>query len=340
MKKLLTIALSLVMIFSMTAVSFADVTDDAEKTHSDMSNVTITKHYVKVGSTANSPKEEFNFNIVRTNVSDAASGVTKENMPIPTIEGVEFESSTSEQSQNITVSLPMYTSVGIYTYTITEDATNATAGVDYYSTPIRLVVTVAQDDNGLIRVAAVHTETGTGAIKSNEITNTYSAGKLTITKNVVGLLGDRSKTFEVDVTFTKPAGETIRSTITTDYVIDGNGNTLQISPNDWSDQGTYTTTVEVTDDTVINFNNIPYGVTYSVQEKTYADYETTYQYSDDGATKTINSDDESVTIVNAKGGTIDTGIFFDNGIYIAILAIVLIAAAAFIIRKRQHRYDA
>ena len=99
-----------------------------------------------------------------------------------------------------------YSSVGIYTYTITENAGN-NAGVTYYGDPIRLVVTVQQGADNKIRVAAVHTEKE-GGIKSHNFENKYSAGSLQISKTVTGNMGDRDKYFKVTVTLTGESGKT------------------------------------------------------------------------------------------------------------------------------------
>lgn len=330
MKKLLTIALSLVMVFSMTAVSFAD-----ETTYDDQRTVTITKTYDATNPGTTSPAETFSFSALTcTNVTDAGVGVTAENAPVPTIDSVSYnagEAGSNTKTKNITITLPEYTAVGVYTYTFTEND-NKTAGVTYREGAITLKVTVVEQ-NGKKRVAAVHTE-GADATKSDKFTNTYSAGSLTVKKAVTGLLGDKAKDFTVNVTFKAPEGKTVKEAIT--YVDSGETKTISV---DKMADGTETVAITLKDKESVTFTNIPYDVTYEVSEASYTSegYNATYDNNKTGAISTASVE---TIITNDKGGTIDTGIFFDNGIYIAILAIVLIAAAAFIIRRRQHRYDA
>ena len=84
--------------------------------------------------------------------------------------------------------------------------------------------------------------------------------------------------------------------------------------------------------------NIPYDVTYTVVEK---DYKTTdgydaadYNFSD--IDKKIDSANDTVTITNNKGGTVDTGVILDNAPYILMLAVVAGGAMTLVIKKRRE----
>lgn len=336
MKKLVSLLLALVMILSLSAVVFAE-----ETTYDDMETVTITKHYEKDGTTAVSPAETFNFTIERTAVSDAAADVTVNNMPLPTIGSVEYsagDAGSANKDKEITINLPEYTSVGIYTYTIKETA-GTTAGVTYYGNDIQLKVTVIEQ-NGKVRVAAVHTEAGFNGTKDNgktdEITNTYTAGTLAVTKNVTGLLGDKQKEFKVTVTFYAPQGKTVNGTIT--YQEGTAPKTLTFTDN------IAVAEITVKDGTTITFENIPDGVTYSVVEDSYSDYTTTYADLD-GATKeekadgcgTISgSENDTVTITNNKDGNVDTGVVLDSLPYILVLTIAVAGVAVLFVKKRHE----
>lgn len=331
MKKLLTILLALTMVFSMAAVSFADTNTE----HTDMSTVTITKNYEATNTGTTSPAETFKFTIENTSVTDAATGVTKENMPTPTISNVQYTAGDAgkdnAKSKEIIVTLPTnYTSVGIYTYTIKE-AAGDTAGVTYRNEPITLKVTVIQQNSKLVRIARVYA--GENGAKSSGITNTYSAGSLEVTKEVTGLLGDTSKEFDVTVTFTAPIGKTVGEAIS---YRDGDADKT-IATTDWKD-GEAKAVITLKHDETVTFTNVPYGVTYKVVENDYTGsdkYETpTYVYSDEN-NKKIDTLQDTVKITNNKNGNIDTGLILNNGIYVAILAIVLAAVAAFVIRRRK-----
>lgn len=328
MKKMVSMFLTLAMVLSMGSVAMA-----AEESYTDMSTVTITKNYEAENTGTTSPAETFNFTIERTSVTDAAANVTRDNMPLPTIGFVSYvqgEAGSVNKSKEITVTLPEYDSVGIYTYTIKETA-GSTAGVTYYGSDIRLVVTVTQDANGKIRVAAVHTE-GEGDTKSDNFPNKYSAGSLSVTKEVTGNMGDQTKEFTVTVTFTAPTGKSVNEVIS--YVEDGVNKTIAAN---WAN-GTATATIALKHNETVTFTNIPYDVTYTVEEEDYTSdgYDSaTYTFVDKN--KIIDSVSDTVTITNNKGTTVDTGITVDSLPYIVLLAAALVGLVVFFGKRRPAR---
>jgi len=351
MKKFLSMILALVLVLSMATVAFADETtttpdgkveienSDGTKTeYSDMKTVTLTKVYNETNDGTTSPAETFTFSALTcTGVVDAGVGVTAANAPVPTIASVDYaagEAGSDNKTKTITITLPDYTGVGIYTYTFTE-IDGATAGVTYRSATIKLVVTVLQDEpTGKVRVAAVHTES-TGA-KTGSFDNEYSAGSLSISKEVTGILGDQTKDFTVKVTFTAPEGDTVREAIT--YV---DGTETKTIAAGWT--GTHEA-VEITlkHGEVVTFTNIPYGVTYTVVENDYtAEADGGYDaaaYKFDDSAKTIDSASEGVLITNNKDGDIDTGITMDTVPYIVLLAVAFVGMIALVAKKRAREF--
>ena len=328
MKKFLSLALALVLVLSMSTVAFAD--EGKETTYTDVSTVTLTKEYVLTNSGTTSPAETFTFSALTcTSVTNAADGVTTANAPVPTIASVDYtagEAGGDNAKKNITITLPTYTSVGIYTYTFTE-TDGGTAGVTYRSDAITLVVTVIEQ-GGKVRVAAVHTESK-GA-KSGEFNNEYSAGSLSVVKNVTGIMGDQQKEFTVKVTFTAPAGDTVREAIT--YVDGTESKTIAAG---WNTTAEATITLKHNE--TVTFTNIPYGVTYAVVENDYsADGYDVASY-DNNKAGTINAASVSTTITNNKGGTVDTGISMDSMPYILLLAVACVGLFVFISKKRMMR---
>lgn len=335
MKKILSLALALVLVLSMSTVAFA--TDGEETTYIDMSTVTLTKEYELTNAGTTSPAETFAFSdLTCTNVTDAAVGVTTTNAPVPTIGSVSYtagEAGGDNAKKKITIKLPTYTSVGIYTYTFTE-TDGGTAGVTYRSEPITLVVTVIEQ-NGKVRVAAVHTE-GDNEVKSGEFNNEYSAGSLSVTKNVTGIMGDKQKEFKVKVTFTAPEGDTVREAIT---YVDGTETKTIAADEGWT--GSKEVEITLKHNETVTFTNIPYGVTYDVVEDDYTAEDNggydTPSYNFDDSNKKIDSASENVTITNNKGGVVDTGINMDSMPYILMLAVVFMGLFVFFSKKRKMR---
>ena len=334
MKKILSFALALVLVLSMSTVAFA--AENEETTYTDMSTVTLTKEYKLTNSGTTSPAEIFNFSTLTcANVTDAADGVTTSNAPVPTIANVSYtvgEAGGENAKKNITITLPKYTSVGIYTYTFTEND-GGTAGVTYRSDAITLVVTVIEQ-SGKVRVATVHTEKE--GEKSGEFNNEYSAGSLAVKKNVTGIMGDQQKEFTVKVTFAAPEGDTVREAIS---YTDGTETKTIDAGEGWTDSKEVEITLK--HDETVTFTNIPYGVTYTVVENDYtAEADGGYDeafYNFDDNNKKIDSASENVTITNNKDGNVDTGINMDSMPYILLLAVACMGLFVFISKKRMMR---
>ena len=331
MKKVMAAMLAATMAMSMSLTAFAAVDEGKEPSYSDQSTVIVIKNYEAANSDTTSPEETFSFSALTcTGVTDAAADITASNAPIPTIGNAVYgkgDAGSATKSKEITITLPEYTSVGIYTYEFREND-GQTAGVSYRETPITLKVTVIED-GGKKRVAAVHTESqGT---KSGTFDNTYSAGSLAVSKTVTGLLGDHDKEFTVTVTFTAPEGDTVREAIT--YV---DGTEEKTIPANWDTTATANITLKHGE--TVTFTNIPYGVTYNVAETDYTDegYAASYNFSDDN--KKIDSASDSVVITNNKGGTVDTGINLDNAPYILLLAIAALGMFGFVSKKRSSEF--
>ena len=335
MKKLISLALALVLVLSMSTVAFA--AEGGETTYTDMSTVTLTKEYKLTNAGTTSPAETFSFSALTcTNVEDAGVGVTTSNAPVPTIASVSYtagEAGGENAKKDITITLPSYSAVGIYTYTFTETAGN-TAGVTYREDAITLVVTVIEQ-GGKVRVAAVHTE-GDGEAKSGEFNNEYSAGSLVVKKNVTGIMGDQQKEFTVKVTFTAPSGKTVKEAIT---YIDGTETKTIAAGDGWT--GSKEVEITLKHDETVTFTNIPYGVTYTVVENDYtAEADGGYDaasYNFDDNNKKIDTASENVTITNNKDGNIDTGINMDSMPYILLLAVACMGLFVFISKKRMMR---
>lgn len=365
MKRMISMMLVLMMVLSMSAVVFAaDGDPDYQNTFKDDATVTIKTNYKLTNEGTTSPAETFEYTIEATGVTDAAEGVTVETMKnnMPTIDSVTYNpgaaGNADEMTQKITVTLPVYTSVGIYTYTIKE-TDNKTAGVTYFgegnsetkANSILLRVTVVQNpsftapgedgqhNDGRYRVAAVHTEKGHDGTKadgkkSDVIENEYSASSLAVSKKVTGNLGDREKEFKVTVKFTAPDGETVKSDIT--YEEDGDTKTISAGEG-WTEKEVV---INLKHEEIITFTNIPYGVTYTVVEdgsyQANEGYDAPEYVFSDTETKINTTETDTVTITNNKGkNDIDTGVLLDSLPYILVLGIAVVGTVVFFVMKKR-----
>lgn len=346
LKKLFAGVVAAAMIATMSFPAFA-----ARPTPNVGANglVTITKNYKVVGSEEKkAPAETFNFTVTPgATVNGAEKTVEKsEATTIPAMAAnsdektVAFTALTEDGTGTFTVDVANLniTKPGIYYYTVTETPSN-TAGVDYAADPMIMVITAGYADDGedstLSYWVGLH-DSKEFNNKNKPFENTYTAGSLKVTKKVTGSLGNKDKKFNIDVTFTAPAGKTVKSTIT--YVNNGE---KSIAPAAWTlntttNQYEAKVTVELAHKGSVQFNNIPKDVTYIVEEQDYsgAEYTATYEGDKSG---TIANDVKSTTITNHKGDdNIDTGVILDNAPYILMLAVVAGAAMTLVIKKRRE----
>ena len=313
MKKFVAILLTLMLVLGVSA-AFADT------------NVTINKVYKLTNDGTTSPEETFTLEQVGNGTvtdGDATSAPA-----LGTITGAKFDAGAATvdgANGTITIALPNYDNVGVYEYTLKEVAGN-NAGVGYHAGNIRLVVTVINGANGLEAKAAVHTE-DTGAVKSDKIENTYSAGTLNVSKTVTGNLGDKDKYFEFKVTLT---GETDK-TYGASYTVTGGSE----STNPTSIEIGKETTFKLKHGETIHIANLPYGVSYTVTEGDY----TTEGYNiieKTGDTGSINAAETTAAFTNSKTGSIDTGVTTESLPYVVLMGFVVLAGAALLLKRKAH----
>lgn len=351
LKKLFAGILAVAMMATMAAPAFAakassvTTTTGETKEIEDVSTVTLSKDYKLANNDESnvSPAETITFTVENKSVKKAAKGITTENMPTVTVADLDLAvGAAGGQKQTTTITLPDYTSVGVYTYEITENNGNK-AGVTYRAEPITLVVTVVNGDTAgeFVRIPALHIG-GVDAAKGDTIENTYSAGTLNIKKEVKGTMGDKSKNFKftlkLETTDNKSYPETYEMAVTATGDAELTNPTIIKLGEE--------TTVYLHNDSTIRIANLPYGVKYTITEDNY-----TGEGDDNGYTTKVNGNEgltttgtvdasaEEVEFVNSKGGVVDTGVILDNAPYIALMMVVVAGAAVMIIKKRRHFED-
>ncbi len=376
-KILISLLLAAFMTFAMTISAFAangyNTNDgsDASAPLSDTASFTFTKHYALIGDTENgtSPSETFTVKFAPYAVANipASAAITTANMPAIADAALSASAGAadtdSETNVTAAVTLPQYTAVGDYWYKVTETA-GSTAGVEYDDGEYYLHVQVISESDALIRLVTLHTTApdaegnpvSANDTKNDGIANTYSNGSLSVKKAVTGNMGDLTKEYQATVVFSYASGDDencpIKSVIS---YTDGAAKTLE--PSAWtygSGAWTITATVSLAHDETVTFENIPYGVAYTVSEEDYSAEGYTHSFefasndsgsdtvsaestawSDASAAGTITDASDELTITNEKTTTIDVGVIVDSLPFIA--AFTVAAAALVIVIKRNKR---
>lgn len=232
--------------------------------------------------------------------------------------------------------------VGIYKYTVTEVSTDKVAGITY-ATALDMKVSAVNGANGIEYYVALREKGAADTDNTSKIeatkafTNTYNAGTLKVEKTVNGNMSDHDQYFTFKVAFNANGYD----------VSNANIGVIYTSGHDTADgsaaPGNQPTTISFGDEgntfylkhgDTIAFTNVPYGVTYTVEETDKAGYTAT------GEVTTANEFDQSeedVAIVNTLGDNIlDTGVILDNAPYMLMLAVVAGGAMMLVIKKRRE----
>lgn len=323
MKKILKRLLAGAAAIAM-AVSCMSVTAFAE-TPTPVSSVDFTVSYSSMSGSA--APATFQYDITLESIAREGSGVTMSNAPVPTLDREET-SFDGAGTQTITVSLPTYDNVGIYTYSIKQTYTGSSSAVKADDTTLYLVVTAAYDSSNMLQTyATLHKDSATGTKVTNGegFDNSYASGSLMVTKEVRGAMGDRKRQYAISVSF--DSTEDLSSVISASKM--GGNENVSISGNSVS--------FTLADGETIGITNIPTGVNYSVTETDTGSFTTDYTNSPG----TISDNPSYCTVVNDFGNaTVDTGINLDNLPYILILTGVAVAGVVFAVMRKKHDEEA
>lgn len=321
MKKFVSILLVLVLMMSLSVAAFAD---DAPATPAP-TTATLAKVVTVTNDGTKMPAQTFSFVVDKVSVTDAAADVTVANMPVPTVDSVTYAEGESG-SKTLAINLPTYTSVGVYTYTITENA-GSTAGMVYDTASRILKVTVVNGTTEGTFAVAGTVLVGTDNKKSDSFNNVYNAGSLEITKEVTGNLGDKSKDFTFSVILNAPEGKTVSSTI-------------KVAGRDASFVSGQTYNFTLKHGQSYTFGNLPYGVEYTVTETAADGYTTTVNgTAGNTITSEISAAAQTAAFVNDKNdGNLDLGVSMDSLPYILMLVVVGAAVVVIATRKKGEQF--
>lgn len=250
MKKFLSMMLAVLMLLSMATVALADeVQQPASGTwnKTDLAvDGTFNLKLVYTNSGMWVPDETFNFTITPQTTGDPTPTVTTS----PSI-------TAGVLSDTITVTLPGYTKVGTYKYTMTQTA-GTTNGVSYDTTECTLVVWVENDGQGGLKCqVALYKGSETLANKNDTFTNVYSDGTLDVSKTVVTTVDeDKTSGYRFNVSLTGLNGSAAYS-----YTKGQTETTINVDSTGYSNFN-----VILSDGESFSLPHLPVDATYTVTE--------------------------------------------------------------------------
>lgn len=351
-KGLAAAAISAAMMLGAAAPALAVESSNALQKTSE-GNYFFTKTYG--GASDGTVSEKVKFDVTPYKVTDAKITETSK-MPQVSINETQAESGKSNQVLlNLPDSnkdgLPDFdnTGAGYYYYTVKENDSNNAAGVTYDPNTYYLKVTVGykKNDQGAIDYAKTEVVSvslwdkdpsieNSGAEKVAGFENTYESGTLEVKKVLDGNLTQDTDKFTINVTFTsdKPVDSDVKYTdLDGEHTIDAG----------WAKEGdTYKATakISVKGGSIVDFKNVPDGVSYSVEEEAPGNgYEAPkYDENKNGsltADKDTSKADVITTVTNTKKSEVDTGVLLNNAPYIAILGGAAVVTI-YVVNKRRH----
>lgn len=347
LKKLFAGVVAAAMIATMSFPAFATtVSVKAEP----VTEVTFTKNLTVTNDGTTAPSLTYKFVLAPDSATDGQNkAITMPSITGATADGSKTYETTapiggSVKSGSFTLELSDLNikRVGIYRYTVTEVSTDNVAGITY-ATALDMKVSAVNGTNGIEYYVALREKGAADTDKTNKIeatnafTNTYNAGTLKVEKTVNGNMSDHDQYFTFKVVFSANGYDVSKANIGVIYTsghdtADGSsapGN--QPTTISFGEEGN---TFYLKHGDTIAFTNVPYGVTYTVEETDKAGYTAA------GEVTTANEFDqaeEDVAIVNTLGDNIlDTGVILDNAPYILMLTVVAAGAMTLVIKKRRE----
>lgn len=343
MKRMAAILPALAMVLSMGLTAFGAETGKATadyRSEERVADITIEKLY-EIDASDNAelyPQETLTF-------ASAPDGANPDGTNL-TIDALAVEGNANQQ---LTIHLPVYSQVGTYKYTITENTEEEKQGVVYSEEAIAVTVLVTynyEEEKLDTRIVLGTGEAAEG--KVDTFVNRYEVGKLTLSKTVTGNLGARDVYFDMEVTFTSPKA------VASDIPITGGsdeGNPTVIAIGDWEegDGGWSCSKVfRLKDSDTLTFGDIPAGISYRVEEdakhlvwddgfdvNSAPDTDYTVSYTGQSGTVEAAATAEA-KVENEKKTAVETGVLMDSAPYVLMLTR---AAGGLILMAGRKRYE-
>ena len=334
---------ALAMVLAMAVSVFAVNASAADAT----ADVAMSKKVNVVGNTAAFAAEDFTFKVEYKDKSDTTPYDRPEDGAV-TAEKATVGPNTTDFTDkfNLTIDESKFKGPGEYYFEISEVKPEVTtAGMTYTEVVKKLVVQIYGDGTkAKYYVVANNSE----AKNDGQFVNTFSAGTLTVDKQVIGGMGDKNKEFGMTITFTAPAGTKVKNDIT---MTNAQGQEVVVidAAKDWDKDNNATYTFTLKDGASVKLNNIPYGVTYAVVEDNYTSAGYTTTYVSEGTTEDsegnkvangtgeVNSENEAVTVKNTNETTTPGGVIMTIAPY--ALMVVLAGAFAVVFLSRRNRAE-
>lgn len=327
MKKFLALVMAMMMILAM-GIAFADEEWNGE--YADSAEVEfneIVKTYVSENNKVVTETLSFASTALTTNPDGGEAELEIDDLQV-----------SSLNPGTLKVTIPSLSEVGVYEWIVKEDEGN-TAGVTYSDAEVH-VIALVEYNNPEHKLQVKSVESYIKKIngeKAYTYTNTFKSGEFTVAKEVQGNMANVNDEFEISVTLTsaKPIG--------TDVTLAG----TTVTADQWTEEdGTWTYTSTLNYSAIggkKTFDDIPVGVTVTVEENQAADKMNGYTYvstkvgENDFTSLTVaDNTNAAIVVTNDKTTGIDTGFSMDNAPYMMIMAMVVLAGVAMMMKRRAY----
>lgn len=322
--------------FSIAAGTAVEATADAQKVWAG-----LNPEAVKIGDAAGEADGKVAFAAgAATTAGTATDGIAN-----------DVNKKYAEKDFFVDFSAVSFPEPGVYRYILTEAAVSAPFSGDPVNT--RTIDAYVVDNNGSLEVSGYTCYSGTvttappvdgqtGLTKSNKFVNSWDSNDLTFGKTVSGNQASHDQYFAIKVTLAGVGtGDTINVDMSaaetapiansaTSYTAAVMGEANNITTLTADADGAIEHTFYLKHGQNVTLKGIPAGATYKVEE---TDPAAGYTKSGEVSTATALSADATVTVNNARTGTIPTGVIMKVLPYGALLGL---AVVAIIMNRRKN----